>query len=131
MKIPIVNNIVFKLEKKRNEKWFENYYAQQKNDKISDIVPHGAFLIFFPAWIVNEEIAFPSNTFMYLEEDFLKKYCDRLKYKIIYIPELKVKHLEGRSVSAISKKELIKYQFKLKNVTISLKKYIKFLKEKR
>ena len=68
---------------------------------------------------------------MYLEEDFLKKYCEEKRYLIKYVPLLKVKHLEGRSVSAISKSEFLKHRFKIKKSSEALKKYILFLKEKR
>lgn len=130
-KIPVLNKFLYQIDKKRSEKWFDNYYRSQKVEYREDIVPHGAFVIYFPKWIQEENQAFPCHTFMYLEEDFLKSYCDKKNYLIKYIPELKVKHLEGRSVANINRKEFLSYQFKLQRVTKSLKLYIRSLKESR
>ena len=129
--IPILNKKIYQLNKKRTEKWFNKYYQAQTVKNMENIVPHGAFVLFLPKWIIHENQAFPCNTFMYLEEDFLKKYCEEKRYLIKYVPLLKVKHLEGRSVSAISKSEFLKHRFKIKKSSEALKKYILFLKEKR
>lgn len=130
--IPILNKCVYKLDQNRSEKWFKNYYNLQKVEIMENIVPHGAAVIYFPLWIKNEKVAFPSDTFMYLEEDFLKRYCDNKNYLIKYIPELKVKHLEGRSVSSVNhRNQFLSYRFKLSRVTSALKTYICDLLERR
>ena len=92
-KIPVLNKFLYQIDKKRSEKWFDNYYRSQKVEYREDIVPHGAFVIYFPKWIQEENQAFPCHTFMYLEEDFLKSYCDKknylIKYKIIFVSTYK------------------------------------------
>ena len=107
-------------------------YYKKNNDNINisvNFIPIGAFLIYTKKWILNEKIAFPSDTFMYLEEDFLYIYLLKKNYKIIYSNVLKVRHLEGRSVDSKSNNKYKNLAFKYKNQILATEKYIKFTKD--
>lgn len=132
IKVPIINKFIFNFEKKRLNKWLNNYYNQNQNlNKKDFFVPFGAFIIYCKNWIEKENFAFPSDTFMYLEEDYLGLYCKIKKYKLMYCNELVVNHLEGRSVQSSTKNEYKALSFKYKNEYKALKKYIKYSKQMR
>lgn len=131
LNIPIINIITYNIEKNRENKWLESYYKNNeiKKDIEESFIPIGAFLIYTKKWILNEDIAFPSDTFMYLEEDFLGIYILNKKYKIFYLDNLKVRHLEGRSVSSKTYNKYKNFAFKYRNQSIAIKRYIEFLQE--
>lgn len=64
---------------------------------------NGAFLIYGPHFIHNEDFAFDPRTFLYLEEDFLYHRCMRKGYVLLYDPCLKVIHNEHASTVMASK----------------------------
>lgn len=129
LKIPYLRIGVYNFEDRREKKWMNDYYGLNKEETIQDyFVPIGAFVIYNQKWILSEEIAFPSTSFMYCEEDFLVKYIKEKKYKMYYDKELKVRHLEGRSVQMINIDKCKVLSIKYKNQANAIKKYIKFLK---
>lgn len=131
LNIPIIKIITYTFETQREKKWLKKYY-KKNNDNINfsvNFIPIGAFLIYTKKWILNEKIAFPSDTFMYLEEDFLYIYLLKKNYKIIYSNVLKVRHLEGRSVDSKSNNKYKNLAFKYKNQILATEKYIKFTKD--
>ena len=127
--IPFIKLWVYKREIKREKRWLNNYYnAKVDDEQINEyFVPIGAFIIYGENWILNEELAFPSKTFLYAEEYFLTHYIKKKKYEMKYYKDLKVKHLEGRSTSISSKngyqKMIMKYKYSIK----ALIKYMFFL----
>lgn len=130
--IPFVRKIVFNFENKRLEKWFCHYYENFSEIKIENgqnFVPFGAFVIYMGEWLKHEDIAFPSDTFMYAEEDFLSVYVKSKNYKIAYYPKLKVKHLEGRSVEVSNVDVVRKLRFKYYHEALALRKYLRFYKK--
>lgn len=129
MNIPILRYFVVEANNKREKKWFENYYKAKRNINITEFVPFGAFIIYMNNWLKNEDRAFVSDTFMYEEEDMLSLYIKKKKYKILYVDELKVKHLEGQSTKKSNKNQYQHLKFKSKNKSKALKKYIKFYKK--
>lgn len=131
MHVPILNKCLYKMEENREKKWLDNYYIDNNcnYEGVYQFVPFGAFIIFTKSWIINEKIAFPSDTFMYLEEDILSLYAKHKKYKMIYFSKLKVQHLEGRSVKNISKSRYKSLIFRYKNQALALRKYIKFIRK--
>lgn len=128
MNIPGIRKLLLNKRKKREEKWFEAYYNEKNNINKNDFVPFGAFIIYMNDWLANEKQVFVSDTFMYEEEDMLNLYIKQKNYKILYVDELKVRHLEGQSTKKSSKNEYQNMKFKSKNKSKALKKYIKFYK---
>lgn len=120
--------IAYNLVEKHEKKWFERYYTENQKIMDKDFVPYGAFIIFMNNWIKNEDIAFPSDSFMYVEEDWLKVYADRKKYIIRYNEKLIVKHLNGSSTINSYKDKYKLNKFRTRNKIQALKKYIDMLK---
>ena len=130
--IPGINQLFCNWEEKRMEKWLSKYYEAERTLNFNEFfVPFGAFIIYTQNWIINEEVAFPSDTFMYLEEDFLGYYIKAKKHKILYSSQLIVRHLEGQSVQKSGKTKWRSMAFKSKHMYQALKKYIFFLKKER
>ncbi|MDO4889075.1 MAG: glycosyltransferase, partial [Candidatus Saccharibacteria bacterium] len=95
--IPILRRIIFNYENTREKKWLDKYYETER-EAGEFFVPFGAFLIYLQSWVKKESLAFPSDTFMYMEEDYLGRYIKNKKYAILYEPNLKVYHADGGSV---------------------------------
>lgn len=132
LEIPIINKFVFQFEKKRLNNWLNTYYDQNQSlNKQDFFVPFGAFIIYCKNWIDKEKFAFPSDTFMYLEEDYLGLYCKIKNHKLMYCSKLVVNHLEGRSVQSSNNNECKSLSFKYKNECKAIKKYIKYNKQMR
>ena len=129
MFIPLIRKVVLMHRINREEKWFKNYYNNKISYDEDNFIPFGAFIIYTKNWINNEKIAFPSDTFMYSEEDMLYLYIRNKKYKMYYDSNLKVKHLEGKSTTQSLKNIYEKYKFQSKTKANSLKKYIRFYKK--
>ena len=71
-----------------------------QKDRMYDIVPHGAAIIFTRQWIENEDLCFRPGTFMYYEEDLLYLYVKSKHYHTIYEPRLQITHLEDMATKA-------------------------------
>ena len=113
------------LKKRKNlntEKRSMKYNVEAKNK-----VLHGAILIFTPRYIENEEKAFRSGTFLYMEEDILYLYAKNKNYTTLYTPKLHVYHKEDSSTNEVYKSSKKKREFVFKNMINSLKVYRKYL----
>lgn len=121
--IPIISRIFFSFNnsrpslRKRNEKSWIN--------KASNIVPHGAFLVYTREWIEREDIAFLPKSFMYLEEYILYEYIIIKNYDIEYIPDLVVRHLEDVSTDSVHSTPIEKARFKAVHATDSALELLK------
>lgn len=93
------------------------------------ILPHGAAIIYTPLWVNQEQFAFYPGTFMYLEEEILYYYILKQNYKTIYLPELKIFHLEDVSTNTRFKKKRKKALFQIKQMKKSYKVLLSFIKE--
>lgn len=80
-----------------------------------DIVPHGSFLIFCPAFIKKFKNAFAEDTFFYGEEDILYDMVKKHNLDILYKPEIEVLHKEKIATSTIASNEIKRVQFASKN----------------
>ncbi len=112
---PLIGSKLIESEEKREKKWLKRYYEnrEQTSNAQSFFVPFGACIIYTKNWIHREDIAFPSSTFMYLEEDFLAKYICKKGYLINYAEQLKVSHMEGGSSNyAKTKKAIIRNRYR-------------------
>lgn len=89
-----------------------------------NIIPHGSCVIYTKKWILKEEFAFIPKTFMYLEEYLLYEYLTKMNYKTIYLPDIKVNHLEDIATNSIKTTKLQKAKFKAKHSTKSAKELL-------
>ena len=58
-----------------------------------NVILNGACFIFSKRFIKNRNYAFYPGTFMYVEERILSLHCKKEGYKILYHPDIKIKHL--------------------------------------
>lgn len=123
--IPLINKKFEKMKEIRKSQRKLNTQYIADNDDSSMIVPHGAFVIFTKNWIDCENFAFYPKTFMYFEEDILHKYCKKNNKKIIYIPELIVRHLEDVSTDKVYTNKIEKKKFISKNMVKSMLIYLR------
>lgn len=98
------------------EKWYFSKGKKERNSRnienaCEDIVLHGACLIFASRYIKEQDTAFPEYTFMYMEEDILALRCKQEKYRMYYLPELKVLHKEMVSTKSKQSSNLKKNIF--------------------
>lgn len=96
-----------------------------EKDRMYDIVPHGAAIIFTKKWIDNEDLSFRPGTFMYFEEDLLFLYIKKKNYHTIYEPSLQITHLEDMSTNVahnnIRKKMVFQNKQKIKSLKVVLR----------
>ena len=133
LSIPILNRLIFKYKQNHEKKWFDDYYKNRDGMSFNknDFIPFGAIIIFSNNWIRNETIAFPSNTFMYQEEEILYSYIKKNKYRLLFYDKMVVRHLEGRSTNSINNEKIKVARFQAKTKAKSLKEYIRVIKEMR
>lgn len=91
-----------------------------------DFQLHGACLIFGRSYVNTHDGLYP-GTFMYGEEDILRYQIEEENLKLVYLPELEVKHKEGASTTALFKKSKEKRNFFYKWQLDSLKQLIKMM----
>lgn len=116
------------LEKRTHilEKLFDRKSKFRRNsinceEEQRDIVLQGACLIFLPEYVKAEEDAFCRETFMYGEEEILADFCQKKGYLMIYTPQLRVTHLDGRTTDSYFEASVEKQIFIYKNTLNSLK----------
>lgn len=104
------------------------YQAEWENfiniSSTSNKVLQGCCYIFSPKYISAFDGMF-EDTFMYYEEYILDYLCRKKNLKIIYSPELSLKHLRKIATTSIIKEEKEKRQFKYKHSMNSLKAFYK------
>lgn len=143
------NNILAKSEKKKLSNLIKNdsfiYIFIKKlslllninntnNYKVpqSNVVIHGACIIFSNSYISKFDNCFEPETFLYWEEDLLLLKCLKHNLKIIYDPKIQVLHLEeGSTKTQESNLEKMKFKTKemIKSGKIYLNEVLKFEKE--
>lgn len=94
-----------------------------KNADLDRVRLHGAFLIFTPTFVKNENLAFNPNTFLYMEEDILSYYCSKKGYNMQYLDSIRVLHKEDVSTDSVTKTPKNKREFIFKNMIQSLQVY--------
>ncbi|NCE77811.1 glycosyltransferase family 2 protein [Turicibacter sp. TS3] len=90
-----------------------------KNDKekcVYDSPLHGSCLIFSPSFVKNNNEAFYSHTFLFLEEDILYYLSKFKKYKLLYYPFVTIYHKEDSSTDILLNKPNEKRRFIYKNI---------------
>lgn len=118
-------NFIQKMLKRKSKNEKKN--VNSKLMRQENIQLHGAFLIFSPLYIQNEDNAFYPGTFLYMEEAILFQYCKNKKYKTLFDPNLQVFHKEDSSTNALFNATKQKREFVFKNMIKSLKIYKKVI----
>ena len=108
------------IEVRANELYFQQ-------NRLFDIVPHGAALIFTKEWIEKEDLCFRPGTFMYYEEDLLYLYVKSKHYHTIYEPRLQITHLEDIATKASHENVRKRMVFQNKQKIKSLKAILDFM----
>lgn len=106
----LLENILAKEDQKYTE-------GKQWEREKEGAVLHGACLIFTPLFVEREEEAFDPRTFMYGEEDLLSCKAGQRGYKMLYTPEIHIRHLEEnatKQVHAGIEKRIFQYTNALK-----------------
>lgn len=116
------------------EKMIEPRVKKRKDAIIRDeiqrgVVLQGACVVYSPLFVMQEEKAFSSETYMYGEEDILHYYCEKKGYDVWYNPKLQVYHLDGGTTHTLIRNSCEKELFFNKHVLDSLKVLCRMMKE--
>ncbi len=95
---------------------------------LTDVPLHGAALVFSDLYISFFD-GLDDRTFLYLEEEILKLYCDHYKLKTVYSGDLEIYHKEDVSTKAGTGSNRNKKLFEFKNRIQSSYVYEKIKKE--
>lgn len=87
-------------------------------------VLQGACYIFSKDFIQARNYAFYPETFLYFEEDILHLQCQQQNLKMLYVPNIQIKHLEDVSTNMILKTNLSKEKMKSENLIHSMTAFI-------
>ena len=93
------------------------------------IMLHGSFVVFSPSFIKKEQIAFREGTFLYVEEAILKHYCDNTGYKMIFAPDICVRHKEDSATNSIRISNRERREFVFRNMIQSLSVYLEYFND--
>lgn len=102
-------------------------WAKYREKRHENVPVHGSCIIVSRLFLNDEEVLFYPETKFYGEELLLYLRNKRKGTKMIYNPEIRIKHLQGRSTDAL--KESINTKiFKYENFATSAKVYLEELK---
>lgn len=93
------------------------------------IVPFGAFLIYTPLFVSQEEKAFTPETQFFYEEYILTLRCQRAGYTIIYDPDLKVLHESSQATRRTFKDKRKRMRFMMEKTSAACRIYLTYLQE--
>ena len=117
----LTRNFVFKLMNKKVVSRYGDFFLHgETKERHEDLILHGCCLVFSPNYIQQYEDAFNPNTFLYCEEELLYLRCKQKNLKMIYNPNLLIKHLEDAATDTIVKKSRQKVKFQIRNRIASL-----------
>lgn len=85
-----------------------------------DVVLHGCCIIFSPRYMQYYQDAFHPDTFLYKEEELLYLRCKKKGLKIVYNPELVIRHLEDIATNSVNRKRRKRIMYWLENQIQSL-----------
>lgn len=98
-------------------------------ERQEQIVPFGAFLIFTPEFVSEQEKAFSPETQFFYEEYILALRCRRLGYRIVYDPSMKVLHESGKSTQAAYRTDKARMKFTMEKMLSACRIYRAYLQE--
>ncbi|SFQ27282.1 Glycosyltransferase, GT2 family [Desemzia incerta] len=88
----------------------KHLYRDYNNQRKENVIVHGCCIIFTPAFFEKMKGLDP-RTFMYREEAILFVQLKKNRLKSVYLPSIKIRHLEGVSTNAVYKKSDEKIKF--------------------
>ena len=93
----------------------ENIHQKREWDKEQEnVMLHGSALIFSSNYIETYNGLYP-GPFMYGEEAILDFIAKRDKLKVIYCPDIRIKHIDDSATNSVFKRSLRKRRFYIKN----------------
>ena len=95
--------------------------------RMEDVVLHGACYIFSQHYIQKRKDCFCPDTFLYFEEDILHFECMHNGIKMVYAPEITVKHLEDVSTDASMKSAYRKFKMKKNEMKKSIEVLLRMM----
>ena len=101
--------------------------ARDCSKLMENVVLHGACYIFSPDFIAWRDSCFCPDTFLYMEEDILHYECMVNDMKMLYSPDIKVKHLEDVSTNATIKSGFKKFKMKNNEMKKSIETFISIM----
>ena len=111
------------LEKNRQEQ------GLSYKEKAEGVCITGSCIIFSKLFMNQEEKLYDPEPFFYGEEEFLQYRCIKKKMKLIYTPDLQVKHLQGESIRSSFGSLKKSFIFVNENMINSKKMYIEMLEK--
>ena len=97
-------------------------------EELDEKVLHGSCLIFSPDFVEKNIKPFNPNTFLYMEEMILARYCKEKNMKMVYDPTIEIFHKEDSSTNKKVTSNKEKREFVFKNLIKSCKIYKKVFK---
>lgn len=128
----LVKKYILKMlgRKEKNKISYEEFHIYNLvNTRVENVILHGCCIIFSEKYFKEYQEAFDPRTFMFREEELLFLRCQRKNLRIVYNPQIEIKHLEDVATNSILKKKNEKIDFKLRNQIESLKILIKEMQE--
>lgn len=119
-KYPLFRNMYARLRKKDNIDFRKEYY---------DVGLQGSCLIVSKPYIDKEEKMFSPEPFLYCEEVFLYYKCKQKGYKIVYCPEIGIRHEEAASFKNVSNNTLERNKFMLTHHVAARELLLEYLKK--
>ena len=107
----------------------KNVDTIDRSKVMENVILHGACYIFSPDFIKQRTKCFCPDTFLYMEEDILHYECMKKGLKMLYSPDIKVKHLEDVSTNASIKSGFKKFKMKNNEMKISIMVFLKIMDE--
>ncbi len=92
-----------------------------------DVGLQGACLIFSKNFIQKEEKAFDPEPFLYEEEVFLFYRCKEKNYKMVYSPDIAIRHEEAASFTNANKNNMDRLNFMLNHHVIAREMLLEYL----
>ena len=103
--------------------------VENPGDRMEDVPLMGACLILSREFMQVKETLFEPETFLYYEEYLLYNYCRRSGMKILYRPEIRVEHFEGKATDTLSGNGKDRYRRMVKHMLAAARIYLKDLQE--
>lgn len=94
------------------------------NQRLTDVCPMGACLIFSREYLTEREKVFEPETRFYYEENIMMLWCRAHHKKVLYRPDLKVHHMEGRATGTVGAGERETIRFRMKNIAEAAEVYL-------
>lgn len=105
----------------------KNVDVIDRSKEMENVVLHGACYIFSLNFMEHRMDCFCPETFLYMEEDILHYECMTSGLKMIYSPEIKVKHMDDVSTNASIKSGYRKFKMKNREMKKSIEVFLKLI----